>query len=265
VPVLSTPLTHANQTAQSGELFSDVEFLFDARFSGEWVANSLVDSLSAVDVAAPTVVTRWQPTSLASLLDQPLPVVLNSYYSRCHPSHPFLPPRPLLQHLLSSKPLSFLESAIRYSTACFVPRQTTHFHIPDCIVNEVIATYSYDKYAGIQTPFMLQTLLILAIASGTQGHTERAATLMSHVRELALRLGLNGAEFAVVYGEGNPLLEDSWRRTWWEAYVIDIMQNGIHSREAPLDEVEIDVLVPLGTWEGNGVSSLVFPPSASRQ
>ncbi len=37
--------------------------------------------------------------------------------------------------------------------------------------------------------------------------------------------------------------------TWWEAYMVDAFESGLHYWSAPLGEMPVDVLVPLGSWD----------------
>jgi hypothetical protein len=38
---------------------------------------------------------------------------------------------------------------------------------------------------------------------------------------MALEIKMNSKEFATENGEGNPVLEECWRRTWWGLFVVD--------------------------------------------
>jgi hypothetical protein len=227
--------------------------------SSPWMAESRLISIptSSIEAAESSqtllAFPAQQPSLEAPPLEWELQDILTSYYFHCHPSHPFLPPRPLLGRLLQDKTLPFLQSAIRYTTASFIPRDTSHRFISDSIISEVLAIYDNREYEVSDAPYLLQALLLLALASGTQANGERALSLMITFRKFAIELGLNRSQFALLHGEGNPLLEDSWRRTWWEANAIDAMRYGMHAWEAPLGQVEADVLVPMGSWEGKGV------------
>jgi hypothetical protein len=249
--MISEPSAPVDEPHRSNTLFSDLTFLSSGMLPDPWMANSPQVSRPPSDMSGLTLFMTPKPqlrsTHLA--LELPLPAVLESYYYYCHSSHPFLPHKALLQELLNTKPLPFLESALRYTVACYTPRNSTNLHVPDTLLSEVIFTHTQENYAETEAPYMLQALLLLAVVSGSQGHSERSWELLAAVRDLALRLGLNRSEFAIVYGEGDPVLEDCWRRPWWEVYVIDTMQTGLHKWEVPLSEVVVDVLVPSGSWD----------------
>jgi len=38
---------------------------------------------------------------------------------------------------------------------------------------------------------------------------------------MALEMGMNLQEFATQYGEGNAILEELWRRTYWILFITD--------------------------------------------
>lgn len=38
---------------------------------------------------------------------------------------------------------------------------------------------------------------------------------------MALEMDMNPQEFATQYGEGNAVLEESWRRTYWILFIKD--------------------------------------------
>lgn len=230
----------------------DPTLLSSSIFPAEWMTGS---SLQTFEISGEISTARSNPLSAScSPLEFPISAVLSSYYHYCHPSHPFLPPESLLQELLSTKSLRYLDSAIRYRVACSTPRPAKNFIIAQNIVDEIISIFTDQQYESTDGPYMLQALLLLVVATGSQGYSDRSWMLLAAVQKLAVQLDLNSSDFAIKYGEGNPVLEDCWRRTWWEAYIIDTLQSGIHRWKTPLNEVEVDVLVPSDP-EGDSVCS----------
>lgn len=72
-----------------------------------------------------------------------------------------------------------------------------------------------------RTPFNVQALMLFAIAQHHQDlRTESRKTLDLAIL-IALELDMNRRDFAHVYGEGNSVLEESWRRTWYILTVTD--------------------------------------------
>ncbi|KLJ06932.1 hypothetical protein EMPG_17585 [Blastomyces silverae] len=73
----------------------------------------------------------------------------------------------------------------------------------------------------------------------------RAREILDVATSLALEIGMNSRQFAYQYGEGNPILEESWRRTWWLLYVVDSLYAGIWRAPAfALWSVSSDVDLP---------------------
>ena len=101
-------------------------------------------------------------------------------------------------------------------------------------------------------------MLILTI--GLDGYTsqEKALQILTDAQELALELGMNNREFASMHGDGWPSLEESWRRTWWEMFVVDGMIAGVHQKSFfPMKDVTADVQLPCEEHEYmSGVSVL---------
>lgn len=93
--------------------------------------------------------------------------------------------------------------------------------------------------------FLVQAMLLLAI--GLDGHRrrKRVESLLIELRKMAVQLGLQTRLYALVNGQGISVLEESWRRTWWELYIIDAMIAGVHrTTKFHLYEVPVDVALP---------------------
>lgn len=80
------------------------------------------------------------------------------------------------------------------------------------------------------TPFRVQALLLYAIALYSVNEQAEAQRFLSSAVDLALLLGMNRYAFAASNSGGNPLLEESFRRTWWELFFIDGMFAALQQR-----------------------------------
>lgn len=69
--------------------------------------------------------------------------------------------------------------------------------------------------------FKVQGLLLLAVIEHAHGQEENAYLKIQMAIDLALELGMNRTSFALVNSEGSSVLAESWRRTFWELYVVD--------------------------------------------
>lgn len=71
------------------------------------------------------------------------------------------------------------------------------------------------------TPFNVQALMLLALAQHHCNKREEARKTLNIAIAMSLQLHMNQRDFARSYGEGNPVVEESWRRTYYFLYKID--------------------------------------------
>ncbi|KAF2798230.1 hypothetical protein K505DRAFT_233714 [Melanomma pulvis-pyrius CBS 109.77] len=86
----------------------------------------------------------------------------------------------------------------------------------------------YEKaHQALQKPtlprngFSVQALMIFAVAQHHSDLKLEARITLNLAIAIALELGMNSKEFAQRNGEGNPVLEESWRRTYYLLYLTD--------------------------------------------
>lgn len=163
---------------------------------------------------------------------------IEAFYYHFYPAHPFLLPRVNFMALRKERSLDSLEAAMRYIGSFYVEQAPT---IALGLEAERLV-YIMDK---AQDGFRVQALLVLAI--GLDGYTcqEKALQVLLDAQNLALELGMNKRDFALMNSNGSSILGESWRRTWWELYVIDGMIAGVHQRSSfRLNEMYHDVALP---------------------
>ncbi|KAL9124025.1 MAG: hypothetical protein Q9217_006603 [Psora testacea] len=71
--------------------------------------------------------------------------------------------------------------------------------------------------------FAVQSLMLLAISYHMSNNPQQAQDSLDKATDIALNIGLHRNDFAVAHGNGVPSIEESWRRTWWELYILDVM------------------------------------------
>jgi hypothetical protein len=183
---------------------------------------------------------------------------VEAYFFYFNAAHPFLPPKPYLLQLLRTRPLARLEAAIRYVGSNFVKDAPT-----DYIFTEA-ETLCLSKDVP-RDAFTVQALLLLAIGLDGNCELKRASEVLVQAQDMALELGMQMREFAVLNGEGSSVMEECWRRTWWELYVIDGMIAGVHqSTSFRLNEIPSNVLLPCEEHEYISGVSLALRPSHYR-
>lgn len=193
---------------------------------------------------------------------------LDSFYHHYHAAHPFVLPRPHLQRYMhmhmhapktdggggsssdsssSIRGLEALSAAMRYVGSLFVdagPARATyldealrlcgqHQHQePGVGVGGITLSSSFGGPGvggrGEGDAFVVQALLLLVVALDGSCEQDRARHLLGEAERLAVEMGLHTRAFAALHGRGDPVLEESWRRTWWDLYVCDGMVAGVH-------------------------------------
>lgn len=188
------------------------------------------DPLMAVTRGAPVV----PPMSIADRC-------FESYYAHSFSSHPFLLPKDaLFRHMRKTgQKLDHLVAAVRYVGALYLDAGPAR------------ANYLDEALRLVHSPttpkdgFLVQALLLLIVALDGSCDQDRARELLGEAEAVALEIGLNTRQFAAQHGRGNPVLEESWRRTWWDLYVIDGMVAGVHRvTNFALYDMPADVALP---------------------
>ncbi|KAF7924984.1 uncharacterized protein EAE98_007072 [Botrytis deweyae] len=178
---------------------------------------------------------------------------IEAFYYHFWPAHPFLLPRDnLLRLLKEKKQLEHLEAAMRYVGSFFIDQAPT---TALCLEAER-AIYRPDCP---KDAFKVQAMLILCIGLDGYTYQEKALEVLTDAQELALQLGMNKRDFASMHGNGWSSLEESWRRTWWEMFVVDGMIAGVHQKSFfPMKDIPAEVGLPCE--ESEYINGNIPPP-----
>lgn len=79
-----------------------------------------------------------------------------------------------------------------------------------------------------QNGFLVQAMLLLVIGLDAIGKQDEAIKMLNKTKRMAVEIGLQTKKFSRTHGRGISVLEESWRRTWWELYVLDGMFASVH-------------------------------------
>ncbi|KAF4589546.1 C6 transcription factor [Ophiocordyceps camponoti-floridani] len=150
---------------------------------------------------------------------------LNSFYHHFFASHPFVLPRERLLKMAEGAAglMDPLLAAIRWVGSIYVDVGPS---TRDAMLEE-----AYSLIYDPQRPrhgFLVQAMLMLIVGLDGSCQQDKARELLQDVERLALEIDLNTRPFATMHGQGNPVLEESWRRTWWDLFVVDGMIAGVH-------------------------------------
>lgn len=149
----------------------------------------------------------------------------DAFYHYFHAAHPFVLPKEYFLRLLkegNTPGLNVVMAAIRYIGSLFLdagPAKATY--LEEAIRQCYLPTTTKDG-------FLIQALLLIIIGLDGSCQQEKARELLADCERFAIEIDLNKRQFASLHGHGNPVVEESWRRTWWDLFVCDGMIAGVH-------------------------------------
>ncbi|KAJ4304122.1 hypothetical protein N0V88_001732 [Collariella sp. IMI 366227] len=168
-------------------------------------------------------------TAIVPPAQPPVPTLaercFDAFYHYFHAGHPFVLPKQYFIRLLkdgTAPNLSIVMAAMRYIGSLYVdagPARASY-------LDEAIRL-CYQP-GTTKDGFLIQALLLIIVGLDGQCDQGRARELLADCERFALEIDLNKREFAALHGHGNHVLEESWRRTWWDLYVCDGMIAGVH-------------------------------------
>lgn len=161
---------------------------------------------------------------------------LNLYYLHFHDSHPILLPRKLLLKPLFEQYPSYLKKIMQYIG--FHYESKTSADLYQTTIDQEISN------DNSKSGYLVQALLLYAITLHARDKQKRAKQTMDNAVEMAIDLGMHLEQFATENGCGSRHLEECWRKTWWELYIVDGMLN-LHM-QLPFRpwNIEMSVLLP---------------------
>jgi hypothetical protein len=175
--------------------------------------------------------------------------LMSAFYTFFFPPHPFLLPRVHMAEYLAKNHLPHLNLAVQYIGALYVTSANRQTY-------EDLLKAQFSDPSTLDGGTHVQALLLLAIGLHVNDKEEDSCRYMYMAVNLALQLGMNDRLFALNNSDAHTMLEESWRRTWWELYVIDGMFAGTNPHYAmQLREVPATVGLPCEEVDYvNGVS-----------
>jgi hypothetical protein len=151
---------------------------------------------------------------------------VEAFYQYFYDAHPFLPPRLHLLQSFKTNPTEHLQTAI-----CYVGSRYVHGASTPSFALDFKSYLTGDKPTP-KDASMVQAMLLFALGLDGNNDRKEAIEILTKARNLAVELGMNQREYAVVAGQGQPIYEESLRRTWWEIYVVSVVIAGFHGTGA---------------------------------
>ena len=145
-----------------------------------------------------------------------------------------------------------LELAVQYIGSSFLPASPTDMY--KSAMDRTIASQNYPRDG-----FAVQALLLFGIGLHANNEIPRAAQIFIMAQNLTIEIGLHRLDFSLINGNGDPVLEESWRRTWWSMYIANGMMTAVNPGvQFRLKDVITDVPLPC---EDHQYFSGVSPPT----
>ncbi|RAH62320.1 C6 transcription factor [Aspergillus piperis CBS 112811] len=138
--------------------------------------------------------------------------MIQLYYHHFHRSHPILLPRRSLASSLCQHIPAYITHIMRYIGSHYYPQPG---------FSDAFRAPAYTALSAPNDGFKVQGLLLLAILEHSYGHEETARKLLKEAIQLACHLNMTSPSFARSHSRASPILEESWRRTYWELVVVE--------------------------------------------
>ena len=145
--------------------------------------------------------------------------LINLYYSYFHAAHPCVLPRWSLNQHYAANPLAFtpVVFVMQFIGSLFDPSVSTEM-CRDMATRAL--PLSQDQSMPL-TPHQIQALLLFSITLYWSDEIERSLDLLGLVIHRALEMQMHHSAFATQNSRSDPVLEESWRRTWWQIYITE--------------------------------------------
>ncbi|KAL1795365.1 hypothetical protein ACET3X_007181 [Alternaria dauci] len=163
---------------------------------------------------------------------------VQAFYHFFYESHPFCLPEPRLVEIFKERRAPLLEYAVQFIGSSFIPAVPTAM-FKDAL-DQQIDSNNYPRDA-----WSVQALLLFGIGLHAHNEVPRSAHIFTIAQNLTLEIGLHRMEFALMHGENDPQLEESWRRTWWSMFTANGMMTAVNPGvQFRLKDVVTDVPLP---------------------
>jgi hypothetical protein len=181
--------------------------------------SSLLDAIMAVGGTQSISLPAASVADAGNIEDDAL---VDVYYKNFHRFHPFILPRKHLTRI--------------YRDPGRQPRFTPLVAVLRFIGN-IYASHKWSKSSQdyIETclaettpsdPIMVQCRLLYSMALFWYDYMADAKKEMDNATMLAINLQMFCREFAASHGAGDPVLRESWRRTWWMLSIVEAYYAG---------------------------------------
>lgn len=251
-PTVDVPITNGHN-GHNGQL-SSPEYPFPSDLPG---MNHLspTNGLGVGPVVPPVVQLNLNGTARLNRFGRNGPeTAVQAFFHYFYNSHPFCLPEPRMAEIFNERQAPLLEYAVQFIGSSFIPAVPTELYKE--ALNRHINNGNYPRDA-----WSVQALMLFSIGLHAHNEVPRAAQVFAIAQTLTLDLGLHRMEFAMVHGENDPQLEESWRRTWWSMFIVNGMMTAVNPGvQFRLKDVPTDVQLPCEDSQYFSGVSTTAPP-----
>lgn len=199
---------------------------------------------------------RQLGTNELAKFETPDSSLLNLYFGYFHSAHPCVLPLSVLRRYLYDDRARLLIQVVSYIGSLFAP------HIPSESHQDPLEATLNDVRSGKRAthPFDVQAVLLYSIAIYWRHERHEGTALLGESVIMAIRLGMHHKSFAILHGQGDATLEESWRRTWWQIFIADMHLAG-SAHEMTSRTGGIDMTVDLPCEESDYEAGVWFSPA----
>ncbi|KAL5339644.1 hypothetical protein BJX70DRAFT_363533 [Aspergillus crustosus] len=171
------------------------------------------------------------------------PDLIELYYSFFHQAHPCVLPQwsLRLRAAISPTTLDTLLPVLEYIGSLYsntTPSPPLERKVLQSLAHLRLSTRT-------PSPFDIQAIILYSIAVYWCDDIHRSLELLDEAIAGAVALGMHEDGFDARFGDGDVVLEESWRRTWWVIYLTAMhMAGSTHSFPSRVEGVVISVGLP---------------------
>ncbi|EFY94996.1 Zn(2)-Cys(6) zinc finger domain protein [Metarhizium robertsii] len=145
---------------------------------------------------------------------------IDLYYKCFHTFHPLVLPRHRLQvysrDATKSERIKPVVSGIRYIGSLYARSDQS-----GQLAAKAASDIADARAASSPCPFLCQAQLLYSIVLFWSSDRPQSQTHLDDAIDAATLLGMSRQEFADAHSDGDAVLAESWRRTWWQLYIVD--------------------------------------------
>jgi hypothetical protein len=142
------------------------------------------------------------------------------YFKCFHRYHPCVLPLKRLQEFFCSP--SFHDQLLPVVTAIrFIGSIYARSSLVDQLRAQTESAIAMARQNISHSPFLAQALLLYSISLFWSQEDDTSRNQMDLALQTALDLGMHRRDFAVSHAPNDPILQECFRRTWWQIYIID--------------------------------------------